>query len=249
MKNKISEIVVVLLSTLAVVAGLRAAPINPDDVGDAETFGHNVQYMGVASGNVTLSTDPCPSPTPTPSPPATANNSQCFQLSAAPAQTNFSAPDIARVKLPKKATRNVIYPMLNIFINYQLQNTTGVDQPSGVFRFTASVDIESDALLDPSIIDPSTGLPANGKLINVFDYPYRDDRRMDVNDRQRMREDLVRAGNTGLTRKQFHDSFGLTDAQVDALFKSSITLRMNVTGAAKLCTDAFIFGNMRFFGD
>src|SRR3982074_775341 len=129
MKNKISEIVVVLLSTLAVVAGLRAAPINPDDVGDAETFGHNVQYMGVASGNVTLSTDPCPSPTPTPSPPATANNNQCFQLNPAPAQTNFSAPDIARIKLPKKATRNVIYPMLNIFINYQLQNSTGVNQP------------------------------------------------------------------------------------------------------------------------
>jgi len=116
MKNKISEIVVVLLSTLAVVAGLRAAPINPDDVGDAETFGHNVQYMGVASGNVTLSTDPCPSPTPTPSPPATANNSQCFQLSAAPAQTNFSAPDIARVKLPKKATRLGAQPLPAAYI-------------------------------------------------------------------------------------------------------------------------------------
>src|ERR1700730_16922827 len=84
MKNKISQILVVIVSALAVVAGLRGAPINPDDVGDAETFGHNVQYMGVASGNVTLSTDPCPSPTPTPSPPATANNIQCFQLDPAP---------------------------------------------------------------------------------------------------------------------------------------------------------------------
>src|ERR1700704_3925813 len=157
MKNKISQIFVAMFCVLAVAVGLRAAPPNPDDVGDAETFGHNVQYMGVASGNVTLSTDPCPSPTPTPSPPATANNSQCFQLSAAPAQTNFSAPDIARVKLPKKATRNVIYPMLNIFINYQLQNSTGVDQPSGIFRFNASLDIESDALLVPGIIDPAPG--------------------------------------------------------------------------------------------
>ena len=72
---------------------------------------------------------------------------------------------------------------------------------------------------------------------------------MDVNDRQRLHEDLVRAGNTGLTRKQFQDSFGLTAAQVDALFKSVITVRMNVTGAAKLCTDATITGNMRLFGD
>src|SRR5438445_13218090 len=112
--------------------------------------------MGAASGFVTLSIDPCPSPTPTPSPPSTVNNDQCFQIVAAPGTTSFDAQDIARIKLPKKATRNVIYPVLNIFLDYQLENSTGASVP---------------------------------------------------NDRQRIRETLVRAGNTGLTRRQFIESF------------------------------------------
>ena len=36
---------------------------------------------------------------------------------------------------------------------------------------------------------------------------------------------------------------------VDAMFAGPITVRMHVTGAAKLCTDASITGNMRLFGD
>lgn len=248
MKTKQFSILAAIISTLAMLSELRAAPPSPGDVGDAETFGHSALYMGAASGFVTLQTDPCPAPTPTPSP-VPNGDSFCFQLNPAPAPTTFTASDVARIRLPAKATRNVIYPVLNMFIGYQLENTTGVDQPQGLFQFNATVDIESDALLDPSIIDPNTGLPANGRLTSVFVYPYRDDRRMDVNDRQRMREDLVRTGNTGLTRAFFRDSEGLTSAQVDNLFKSAITMRMNVTGSAKLCTDGSITANMRLFGD
>ncbi len=97
---------------------------------------------------------------PTPSPPSTVNNDQCFQIVAAPGTTNFDAQDIARIKLPKKATRNVIYPVLNIFLDYQLENSAGASVPNALFRFTAGMSIESDALLDPSVIDPGTGLPA-----------------------------------------------------------------------------------------
>ena len=41
----------------------------------------------------------------------------------------------------------------------------------------------------------------------------------------------------------------MTDAQVDNLFKSVITVRMGIQGTAKFVTDATITGNMRFFGD
>ena len=159
MKHYIAKIGVVILSGFAVATGLRAGP-SADDVGDAETFGHAALYMGAASGFVTLSTDPCPSPRPTPSPPSTVNNDQCFQIVAAPGTTNLDAQDIARIKLPKKATRNVIYPVLNIFLDYQLENSAGASVPNALFRFTAGMSIESDALLDPSVIDPGTGLPA-----------------------------------------------------------------------------------------
>lgn len=246
MKRSTIQTLAVIFSSLAITGGLRAAPPTAAEVGEVESFGHNVQYMGAKSGFITLS--PACTPAPTPVPPSTANDDQCFNLAPAPALTAFTANDILRIKLPKKATRTIIYPAVNFFINYELQNTTGVFQPQGVFAFNASLIIESDVLLNPSIIDPSTGLPANGKLIAGFGYNYRDDRSMDVNARQNLRETLVRVGNAGINKAQLIAS-GLPESVVDDLFKSSMTIRMNVTGSARLVNDASITCNMRLFGD
>ena len=248
MKHSIPKIAVLLLSSLAIVTGLRAGPPSATDVGDAETFGHSALYMGAASGFETLAqAGDCPAATPTPSPVPNGDNF-CDELSPAPAQTGFSHDNICRINLPKKATRNVIYPVLNIFLNYQLQNSTGVDQ-TGIFRFTAGITIVSAALNGPDCTDPSTGDPCGGKMTLLFNYSFRDDRNMHNGDRQRLREILVRAGNTGLTRAQFHDSFGLTTATVDALFAGPMTVQLDLSGAAKMVTDASITCNMRLFGD
>src|SRR5438105_3958618 len=247
MKHHILKIAVLIVSGLAVVTGLRAGP-TAADVGDAETFGHSALYMGATSGFVTLAaTGTCPAPTPTPSP-APNGDSFCDELNPAPAQTNFSHNNICRINLPKKASRNVIYPVLNIFLNYQLQNLTGVDQ-TGILRFTAGITIVSAALNDPSCVDPLTSAPCGGQATLLFNYSYRDDRNMHDTDRQFLRETLVRAGNTGLTRQQFRDSFGLSAATVDALFTGPMTVRLDLSGAARLVTDASITCNMRLFGD
>lgn len=247
MRSKTLPILISVISALALAAGLQAGPPSAADVGDAETFGHPALYMGATSGFETLSTDPCPAPTPTPSP-VPNGDTFCDQLNAAPSQTNFSHDNICRINLPKKATRNVIYPVLNIFLNYQLQNSTGVDQ-TGIFRFTAGITIVSDALNGPDCIDQNTSAPCGGKLTLLFNYSYNDNRNMHDGDRQRLRETLVRAGNTGLTRQQFRDSFGLSAATVDALFTGPMTVQLDLSGAAKLATDASITCNMRLFGD
>jgi len=64
-----------------------------------------------------------------------------------------------------------------------------------------------------------------------------------------LRETLVRAGNTGLTRAQLQAILGLTPAAVDALFTGPMTVRLDITGGARLATDASITCNMRLFGD
>jgi len=248
MKHNILKTAVLILSGLAVVTGLRAGP-PATDVGDAETFGHSALYMGATSGFVTLAqVGDCPAATPTPSP-APLGDTFCDELTAAPATTNFSHDNICRINLPKKASRNVIYPVLNIFLNYQLQNSTGGDLPSGTLRFTAGITIVSSALNDPSCTDPNTSLPCGGQATLLFNYSYRDDRSMKDGDRQRLRETLVRAGNTGLTRAQLQALLGLTPAAVDALFTGPMTVRLDISGAARLVTDASITCNMRLFGD
>lgn len=52
----------------------------------------------------------------------------------------------------------------------------------------------------------------------------------------------------GINKAQLVGS-GLSDHVVDELFKSSMTIKMNVTGSARLVTDATITCNMRLFGD
>jgi len=202
MINKTVKLFALVISTLALAGGLRAAPLTAADVGDVDTFGRAAQFMGVGSGFVQLATT-C-SATPTPTPPFNPNDSQCFALAAAPATTTFDAEDICRIKLPKKSTKNIIYPVINLFLNYQLQNSSGVTQSSALFTFSAFLSIESDVLNNPSIIDPGTGLPAAGKFTFQFPYTFRDDRSMQDGDRQRVRETLVRVGNAGLNRAFFY---------------------------------------------
>lgn len=152
-------------------------------------------------------------------------------------------------QLPKRATRTIIYPILNFFHNYQLQNTTGAPVPDALFDYQADITIDSDVLLDPTIIDPATGAPANGHLIMQFGpNRVRDDRSMNDGDRFRQRLTFARAGNAGINKAQLVDS-GLPQSVVDDLFKSAMTLHFNVRGSAKLVTDATITGNMRLFGD
>jgi len=240
------KLIALVLSSFALTSLLRAGPVTAADVGDADSFGHAALYMGAASGFVHLR--PSCTPPPPPVPPAMASDDQCFVLAGGTTATSFSASDIARIRLPRRATRTLIYPAINIFLNYELENTTGVFQPNARLNFSASIDIESDALLDPAIIDPATSLPAAGKFERVFSYNYNDDRSMQPNDRQRLRETLVRVGNTGIT-KQFFIQQGVPAAVVDNLFNGAMTIRMNMTGSALLLNDADITGNMRLFGD
>ena len=248
MKSYITKIAVLILSGLAVVTGLRAAGPSEDDVGEAGSFAHPALYMGASSGFVTLS--PACTPAPAPSPPATANNDQCFNLNPCPTLTTFTAEDICRIKLPKKATRTIIYPVLNFFHNYQLENTTVLPVPNALFDYRAYITIESDALLDPSCTDPNNdGMPCNGKLQFQFTpNRVRDDRSMNPADRARNRLTFTRAGNAGINKAQLVES-GVSSTTVDALFLGPMTIRLNIAGSARCVTDASITGNMRLFGD
>jgi hypothetical protein len=243
------KLITLVVSSFALTGFLRAGPApSAADVGDAETFGHAALYMGATSGfeNLVAPGD-CPAATPTPSP-ASNGDSFCDELTPGPALSSFQHDNICRINLPKKATRNIIYPALNIFLNYQLQNTSASDSP-GLLSFTAGITIVSDALNGPDCTDQTTSAPCGGKLRLLFNYTFRDDRNMHANDRQRFREVLVRVGNTGLTRQQFHDSFGLTNATVDALFAGPMSVQLDLAGSSRNMTDANITCNMRLFGD
>jgi hypothetical protein len=71
---------------------------------------------------------------------------------------------------------------------------------------------------------------------------------MQAQDREHQQITLVRVGNAGINKAALV-ALGLSQATVDAVFAGPITVRMNVTGDAKLCDTASVTTTMRLFGD
>ncbi len=249
MKSGMLKLCIAVVSSLAVAGWVKGANPTVDDVGDADSFGNNAIYLGAESGFITLQTDPCPAPTPGPSPSTNpANGDQCFQIADTIVTTPFDAENSARINLPKNATKTIIYPVLNFFYTYNMNNTTG-GSAQARFQFTANISIVSDVLNDPTCIDPNTSAPCGGKLTFQFS-PNRvfDDRHLDAGETAQVRLTLTRAGNAGISKAGLVGQ-GLPSALVDKLFNKPMTLQLNVVGTAKNVDFASVTGNMRLFGD
>lgn len=248
MKQTILKITILGLSGLAFAKGLRAGPPTADDVGDVGSFGSNAVFIGAESGFITLQTDPCgPTPTPTPST-NPANTNQCFQIVDTTVTTPFNAGNVARINLPKDSARTMIYPVLNFFYNYHMNNLSG-SPTQARFQFTANISIVSPVLNDPSCIDPNTSAPCGGVLTFAFS-PNRvfDDRHLDTGEHAEVRMTVTRAGNAGISKANLIAE-GLPSALVDNLFHNPMTLQMNVIGTAKNVDSASVTANMRLLSD
>jgi hypothetical protein len=234
-----------------ITAAVFAGPPTVGDVGDTDSFGKNVHFLGDASGFITVASS-CPASTPATSPaPSPANSDQCFTIDPTPGNpTSINAPNIDRINLPSGATKDIIYPVLTFFTSYQLQNPTAAQVPNARFMYSATLTIYSAVLNDPSIIDPNTELPAGGALTFVFSPNRFDvDRSLEGNERARNRLDYSRVANAGIAKAALISAGTLTQHQADDLFNKPMTVRMDVTGQARYVTDASITCNMRLFGD
>jgi hypothetical protein len=255
MKYKLCPILAVVFCAIAVPGVLRAGPPSENDVGDPDSFKHGANYLGVNSGFIYINNCPAASPTPTPSPAPNNNGTQCFTTQACPGSDSFDAFNIAAIVLPKDSTKDIIYPVLNFFHDFTLENTSGSPQNSVFFQYTADITIESSALNDPSCTDPNTGNPCGGKLQFQFgDNRMREDRSMNPGDRERQHLNYSRAGNLGITKRSLVES-GLSQTLADNLFHSQMTIRLNVHIQTRCVNQTTvpaittIIANMRLFGD
>ncbi len=243
----LSSSVALLMVTAAVFAG----PPTVGDVGDVDSFGKNAHFLGAASGFLTVAAS-CPASTPATSPsPSPANTTQCATIDPVPGNTTvITAPNICRINLPSGAAKDVIYPVLTFFTDYELQNPNAAQVPNGKFLYSATLTIYSAVLNDPSIIDPVTTMPAGGALTFVFSPDRFDvDRSLEANERARMHQDYTRAGNAGISKANLVSAGTLTQHQADDLFNKPMTVRMDVTGQVRYVTNASVTFNMRLFGD
>jgi len=233
---------IVLSCLFAVPAWAAGGGPSAADVGDVASFGRAAKWMGVGqTTNVFLRSD-C-----TISPPAAGE--RCITLNPAPASTSFDERDLGVIRLPARATNSIVCHFFSPFWFFQLNNTTGVAQPDGRARFSAYMTVENAVLNDPSLIDPSTGLPYGGRFEQGIPGSLLVSRSMAAGEREQRNEQYSRVCIAGIISRGGLIGMGLSDAQATDFFKNPITLRLNLRGNVRLVEDAALFYGLRLLGD
>lgn len=202
-----------------------ASAVSVSDVGEADSFDKGAKFMGIAGSGVMYVYYSCD--------PAILSadlglvlgpDDRCLAAPNPAVTASATFTDIARINLPARANRNVLYMINNHSINWDFTNA-GPGNINGQMSYSPRITIESDALNDPAAIDPATGLPMNGsytttgngtKFINMILQPGTFNNYV---------ESYTRANTTGLSRQFFAD-LGLPASVINNLYNSPMTIRL-----------------------
>ncbi|HTU66905.1 MAG TPA: hypothetical protein VMF52_13225 [Steroidobacteraceae bacterium] len=231
-----------VLAPLVLAPGLVTAAAAPtvDDVGDADSFGKNVTYLGLAQTPQVALLDDCTGWDTTFGP--------CIVQNAAPAPTSFNLPDQVTMKLPAKATKSLLCFAITPFIDVSWVNFTATQQTA---RYTGSaiITIDNEVLNDPSLIDPGTGLPYGGSLTTGLS-TFRTAKSIQPGAFEQTGTTQSRSCIAGLISKRaLVDSYGLSDAQATQFFKKPMTLHFGSRGTVAMTDYATYFYGIRLYGD
>jgi hypothetical protein len=220
----------------AAAPGTTAAAVTVDDVGDVDSFGRDLKWLGITSAFLNLDTvcDP-------------AGTDPCQVLG--PGQTNFNFPDAARLTLPGKSAKSLMCYWFSPVINVTYSNP-GSTPAVSLLRYNPTLTVDNPMLADPALIDPTTGAPFGGHLTTsmtsseIFQVPLPPGTTIT----ERTRDSAVCMAGF-LNRRMMIDTYGFSEAQADEFFKKPMTIHLNVSGAARGVAFANFTLGLRVIGD
>lgn len=212
-------------------------------VGDADSFGRNVKWLGTAFAPTIRLATSCASPgAPAPDP-------FCVQVTP-DVFANFEFKDLASITLPARSTHSLICPSVSPHVRYRLSNTSPLSGVTGAFRASFSYTIESTVLNAPGLVNPETGLPYAGAFTVIMPADVEVSRTLAPGESETRGTSTSRLCVGGLvSREALISAYGLSPAQADAFFANPITIRLNVAGHAQQVQSATIRFGTRFQGD
>ncbi len=219
----------------------RAPTPTLEEVGDVDSFGRNVKWLGVASAFINLS-GTCPVDPDNP-------DELCQVLAPAPAFTAFNFQDAARLTLPGKSSHSLLCYWFSPVLNVGYSNFSAT-RVVARFRYNPTLTVENPVLDDPALIDPTTGVPFGGKLLTSMTSSERYEVPLEpgVSFSERTRDSAVCMAGL-LSRRSLIENYGLTEAQAKEFFKKPTTIRMNVSGSAQHVSFASLVFGLRVVGD
>jgi len=209
------------------------------DVGDADSFGRSLQWLGLAAASIDLLPD-CSGEDP---------SMACQPLAPAPAATSFEFDDLAHIALPAKAANSLLCYWFSPFLVYGFDNPTA-SAAVGTLSYFPSLTVENPVLATPGLIDPTTGLPFNGRLETAMTSTHRLEMPLPAGihlDEVQRDSSVCIAGF--VSRQALTDTYGLTAAQAKEFFKRPTTVRFNVRGQVQYVDSATLYFGLRIIGD
>lgn len=212
----------------------------PTDFNDTDSFGKSVVFLGSLYAGTLFIVEDCASiilPAP---------DDHCAEHStAAPMATVDQFDPAWQVTIPGKTVKNVIYPMLNNGVSYEV--FPSVDGQASV-RYTPLLRIESDALNDPLAVYPN-GTPMNGSFATSLAGTRLRNFSVRVGESSFENDNYASVGGLGLSRAYFR-AIGLPNSVIDKLFIKDMTLKFGIrarlTGAAN---NSSMFYTFRLVGN
>ena len=223
-------------------AGVSRAPApTVEEVGDVDSFGRNVKWLGLASAFINLNAT-CPVDPANP-------DELCQVLAPAPASTAFNFQDAARLTLPGKSSHSLLCYWFSPVLNVGYSNFSAT-RVLARFRYTPTLTVENPVLNDPALIDPTTGAPFGGKLLTSMTSSERYEVPLEpgVSFSERTRDSAVCMAGL-ISQRSLIENYGLTEAQAKEFFKKPTTIRMNVSGSAQHVSFASLVFGLRVVGD
>lgn len=228
-------------SALPPIAG--AAALTVDEVGDPDSFGHVVKWLGVAQGDIIVTADCAAMGTLGP-------NTRCVQSSATPGlMTSFAFDGLDAISLPRGASESLLCHMFSPLLSVQYENPTA-GPGLALLRYQPTLTIESPVLDNPALINPQTGLPFGGSLRTGMSAAEFKSFTLGANEYHSETSRDTAACIAGfLTKRSLVEVYGLTEAQARQVFRKPITIRLNVSGSVRFVQEASLIFGLRVTGD
>lgn len=216
--------------------GTTAAAVTVEDVGDVDSFGRNLKWLGVASAFINLDTACDP-----------ASTDLCQAIG--PGQTAFNFTDAARLTLPGKSAKSLMCYWFSPVINVTYSNP-GTTSAVSLLRYSPTLTVENPMLADPALIDPTTGAPFAGRLTTSMTSSERFEVALPPGTAitERLRDSNVCMAGF-LNRRMMIDTYGFSESQADEFFKKPMTIRLNISGAVRGVSFASLIFGLRIIGD